>query len=520
MMELLTCARMARCDAWAVRHGVPAEVLMERAGRAVADAVVARWIPRPVLVLCGPGNNGGDGYVAARHLAAAGWPVRVAASAPWQDMKGEARAQAQRWVEVCARAGLNDASTVLALTPAALEGAGLVIDALFGAGLTRPLEESVAVVLAQAARQGVPIVAVDVPSGLHGDTAQAMGAVPAVLTVTFHRKKPGHVLMPGRALCGEVVLADIGIPADALADPDTGPDEGAWENAPALWVDRWPRPDPSGHKYRRGHAVVFGGARMVGASRLSARAAARIGAGLTSLAVPQAVWPVYASAAWSTMVRGLDDGDDALLMRAWREALGTLRWSAVLLGPGAQAGLPGEGGEGGTLRALVLSALGAPGDGPLVLDADALTAFEAAPQALFDAIALHGGPVVLTPHEGEFNRLFGTTPHDKIARTRDAARRSGAVVLHKGPDTVIACPHGRVVVNTQAPPWLATAGSGDVLAGLITGLLAQGMPAMDAASAAAWVHGAAAAGFGPGLVAEDLPEQVPAVLRHLLAGVR
>lgn len=291
------------------------------------------------------------------------------------------------------------------------------------------------------------------------------------------------------------------------------------ENSPACWHAQWPKLDPHGHKYQRGQVLVWGGARMVGAARLAARAAARVGAGMVTMAVPQAVWPVYAAHLMSAMVQPVPDDSAAKLVQGWVDQLQALRWHAVLLGPGAALGLPGD--PVHTLRQLVLAALAQAKARPVVLDADALTAFEHDAQALFDAIARSACPVVLTPHAGEFARLFGQAPaegepgHSRLSQAWRAARRSGAVVLLKGADTVVASPDGRVVLNTLAPPWLATAGSGDVLAGYITGLLAQGMPAMEAACAGAWVHGACAQAFGPGLLAEDLPEMMPKVLAKL-----
>ncbi|HIV70175.1 MAG TPA: NAD(P)H-hydrate dehydratase [Candidatus Aquabacterium excrementipullorum] len=504
MDELLTCGQMALADAWAMDHGVDGPALMAQAGRAVAHAVQARWSARPVVVLCGPGNNGGDGYVIARHLSEAGWPVRVATSHPTTGLKGEALHHAGLWLASPGGRGGPEK-----LEPSVLDGAALVVDALYGAGLTRPLGEDVSAVMAEVVARGLPVVAVDVPSGLQGDTGESWGACQAQLTVTFLRKKPGHVLMPGRALCGEIVVADIGIAPQALAPLQVQ----AWENSPALWLARWSAPSGMTHKYRRGHVIVLGGARMVGAGRLAARAAGRIGAGMTTLAVPGSAWPVYAAGVMSTMVHPLPDHAVSSFLESWTDLLAPSRWAAAVLGPGALTGLPEP--AQATLRSLVLTALQAPGGRPLVLDADALTAFEASPELLFDAIVQSESPVVLTPHEGEFQRLFGPGDQGKLERTRDAARRSGAVVLHKGADTVIAAPDGRAAVNTNAPAWLATAGAGDVLAGLIGGLLAQGLPAWKAACAAAWVHGACARAFGPGLLAEDLPEQVPALLRDL-----
>ena len=475
---VLDVRRTREADRLTVAAGTSAITLMENAGAAVAAAIVVRWTARPVIVLCGPGNNGGDGFVVARKLADAGWTVRVALLGARDRLEGEARHHAERWT-----------GDVEPLTPAALDGAELVVDALFGAGLSRALEGAAAATLAAAAQRRLPMVAVDVPSGVMGDTGEAMGAVAAVLTVTFFRKKPGHLLMPGRMSCGEVVVADIGIPASLLADlaPDT------FENDPRLWLSVLPQPIDGGNKYTRGHAVLVGGYPTTGAARMAARAAARAGAGLTTIAVPEIAVPIYATALTSIMVQSISELD---------HLLGDHRVSAFLIGPGA--------GVGDATRTRVLAML-ATGKATL-LDADALTSFRDDPPALDRAIT---GPCVLTPHDGEFERLFDTSG-DKLTRTRRAARRSGAIVVLKGSDTVIAAPDGRAIINANAPPTLATGGSGDVLGGIVLGLLAQGMEPWLAAAAAVWIHGAAAADFGPGLLAEDLPDLLPAVFRRLV----
>ncbi len=384
------------------------------------------------------------------------------------------------------------------LAPALLDGAGVAIDAMFGAGLARPLEGAANAMVDALGIRAIPIVAVDVPSGLDGASGAVLGAAPkAALTVTFFRKKPGHLLLPGRALCGTVMLAEIGIPGGVLAA--IGPK--THENGPALWLDAFPWPALDGHKYARGHLLVRGGAVMTGAARLGARAAARVGAGLVTVAAPAAAWPVYAAALTGVIVQPVAGPAD------FAGLLADPRRNAVLIGPGA--------GADDATRAAVLAALAA--GRAVVLDADALTIFAGDPGALFTAIA---GPAVLTPHEGEFAKLFGALPGDKLARARAAAARSGAVVVLKGADTVIAAPDGRAVINVNGPPELATAGSGDVLAGMIAGLLAQGLDPFRAASCAAWMHGAAASEFGPGLVAEDLIDTLPRVLRRLRAASR
>jgi ADP-dependent NAD(P)H-hydrate dehydratase / NAD(P)H-hydrate epimerase len=505
--ELLTVAQMALADATTIARGTPGHTLMQSAGQAVAEALVQRWSRRPVVVLCGPGNNGGDGWVVAHQLLLAGWPVTLASLTPPQGLHGDALIAARAYL--AARADARpDAPAWQPLGREALDGAALVVDALFGAGLTRPLDGVALEVLALAQARALPVVAVDVPSGVFGDDGRADGAPDCALTVTFFRLKPAHVLMPSRALCGEVVVADIGIPDEVL--PELGVQ--AWDNGPGLWRGLWPEVDAAGHKYHRGHALVWGGPLMTGAARLSALAAARVGAGLTTVCAPQSSWAVYAAALTSVMVHPVA-GEGAT---QWQSGLETLlddpRLSAVLIGPGAAGGTQATG-----LKGLVLTMLSS--GRPVVLDADALTVFEDDPALLFAAIAGHSRPVVMTPHGGEFARLFRdplvTTAQGKLARARAAARVSGAVVLLKGADTVVAAPDGRATVNRHAPPWLATAGAGDVLAGMILGLLAQGMPAWHAACAAVWLHGDAALASGPGLIADDLPGLIPQVLQRL-----
>jgi hydroxyethylthiazole kinase-like uncharacterized protein yjeF len=480
---LLTPGEMDEADRAAVAAGVPGTVLMETAGAAVAAAVQARWPRQAVAVLCGPGNNGGDGFVAARHLAAAGWPVKVALLGARERLKGDAAHSADLWQ-----------GPVQPLTPAVLDGVTLVVDALFGAGLSRPLEGAALATIQALRARGLPVCAVDVPSGVDGGSGEVRGtAARARMTVTFFRKKPGHVLLPGKTLCGDIVVADIGITPAVLA----GIGARTYQNDPALWLRSYPWPRVDGHKYARGHALILGGEVMTGAARLTALGAARMGAGLVTVAAPRAAWPIYAAALTSVMVQPLDEPGGLAVL------LGDERKNVVAIGPGA--------GVSESTRRHVLAALAT--RRAVVLDADAITSFADTPQALFDAIR---GPCVLTPHEGEFGRLF-PKEGDKLARARQAAALCGAVVLLKGADTVIAAPDGRAVINTNAPADLATGGSGDVLTGFISGLLAQGMDPFDAAAAAAWLHGQAAAAHGPGLVSEDLPGLLPGVLRALKA---
>jgi hydroxyethylthiazole kinase-like uncharacterized protein yjeF len=485
--EILTVAEMYEADRYAAGHGTPSLTLMENAGRAVADSIEEHWMKCPAVILCGPGNNGGDGFVVARHLKQRGWDVRLALLGSTDALKGDAAEMAQRWD------GL-----VLSATPGILEGADLVVDAMFGAGLARPLEGVAKEIVVALNGSDISIAAIDVPSGLHGDLGRPLAGdcVRADLTITFFRKKPAHVLVPGRFLCGEIVVADIGIPDAALETIRPR----IFENGPDLWGENYPWPSPEGHKYGRGHAVVVSGpAHATGAARLAARAALRVGSGLVSVASPQDAVIVNATALTAIMVKPIaGSGGLAALLQ-------DKRFNAVVIGPGC--------GTGASTRDMVAAVLAS--SAHAVIDADALTAFKDDPKALY---LLLREPAVLTPHEGEFERVFRgllARSATRIEAVRAAAAAAKCTVLLKGPDTAIASPDGRVIINTDAPPTLATAGSGDVLTGLIAGLMAQGMDSYNAAGAAVWLHGEAASLFGPGLIAEDLPELLPAALSEL-----
>ena len=492
MFELLSTAEMAEADRLAIAGGVPGIELMENAGRAVADAVCKAAEGRRVVVVAGPGNNGGDGFVAARYLAERGYAVCVCFVGDPKRVKGDARIAAKRW-----SGSVKDAS------PEAIANCDLIVDALFGAGLDRDVEGLPHTMIGAVNAHGVPVIAVDLPSGVNGTSGAIMGAaVNATRTVTFFRRKTGHLLLPGRLQCGSIEVADIGIPASVLPTIKAR----TFANGPDLWAGSFPRPSPRGHKYSRGHAVVVsGGPSTTGAARLAARGALRAGAGLVTIASPREALAINAAASLAVMVRPVDGPAELA------EFLADKRRNAVVLGPGS--------GVGPATREQVLAALAS--DARVVLDADALTSFADGPDALISSIVKRAGTgVVLTPHEGEFSRLFSqleenSNPNSKLEKTRVASRNAGAVVVYKGADTVIAAPDGRAAIADNAPPTLATAGSGDVLAGMIAGLMAQGMPCYEAASAAVWLHGEAANEFGPGLIAEDLPDVLPRVYRRL-----
>jgi ADP-dependent NAD(P)H-hydrate dehydratase / NAD(P)H-hydrate epimerase len=499
-LELLTPDEMAQTDRLAIASGpFDGDALMRHAGAAVAAEILARSpAAARVHVLAGPGNNGGDGFVVAARLAEAGLRVELHCDAP--PAFGDAGRACADW-----------ARAIRPLSDFQPRSSDIVVDALFGAGLARAVTGPAAEAIDRANASDAFVVAVDLPSGISGRTGQPLGtAIRAGLTVTFFRLKPGHLLEPGRSHCGETVLADIGIPETVLRAIGCR----AFRNEPPVWLQCLPRPHRDAHKYARGHAGVFsGGASATGAARLAALAAARTGAGAVTVLSPASALQVNAMHLTSIMLRRAETPDEVVAFARER------RLAAAVIGPGF--------GTGSRCVDFVgaLACLAGEGSLRLVLDADALTSFEQEPQALFEVLDRSepgaGPPAVLTPHEGEFRRLFPDLAADptlsKLERARAAARRSHAVVVLKGPDTVIAEPAGRAAVNANGTPYLATAGSGDVLAGIAAGLLAQGMPAFEAACAAVWLHAAAGSRFGPGLIAEDLPGLLPPVLTDLLA---
>lgn len=478
---VLSAEQSRTLDEIAIRSGIRGETLMEHAGKNVADLIRSRFSTVPVTVLCGPGNNGGDGFVIARLLQEAGWPVNLCLLGSREILKGDAAIMAARWP-----------GAILPLNLDALADAKLVVDAVFGTGLTRPLPESIKPLLDYISIHNTPVVSVDIPSGLATDTDALIGpAFSADVTVTFTTRKPCHLLYPAKEYCGEVVVTDIGIPAENLSriSPDT------CENTPLAWNAPYPFPRTQDHKYTRGHVLVTGGdAVHSGAARMAARAALRTGAGLVTVAMPAAAVGVYAAHLTAVMLHPFHTPED------FAETLHDDRISACLIGPGN--------GINDTTEALLRYSIAQAK--PLVVDADGLTVLAQNKSAWFPLLT----PAILTPHQGEFKRLFAITGN-KLHDAREAARESGAVIVYKGADTVIAAPNGRTAIQPEAPPWLATAGSGDVLAGICAGLLGLGLDPFTAACQGVWLHSRAGFHHGPGMIAEDLIETIPAALADL-----
>ena len=507
---LLSAADMQVVDARAVAGGADGFALMRRAGEAVARRV-RRRVGRgtPIVVVAGAGNNGGDGAVCAAALAGQGHDVTLL-RAGGEPREGSDAARAfATWDGplLCLPAG-DDASSEAGVSPRtaldAIAGAGFLVDALLGAGLSRDVEGDFADLVRAMDESAAPVLAVDLPSGLDGNEHRVRGVVArAALTVAFVRLKPAHVLQPGRTLCGEVVIEDIGMPATALVDAPGN----SLLNAPDVWREALPRPAADDHKFRRGHVLVRGGPpHQSGAARLSAGAALGSGAGLVTLAVSSEALTVNAARLTAVMLRVVESGAD------WRDAIDDdPRLSTLLLGPG-------NGRDERTRRA-TLDALAS--GRACVLDADALSCHADAPDEFLARLRAAAGAVVLTPHDGELARLVGHTDvlslPSRLHRARAAAALAGCVLVSKGSDSVVAAPDGRAAIAANAPPWLATAGAGDVLAGVVAALLAQGMPAFEAASAAVWVHGEAARDLGWPMTAERLVPAVGEVLNRIAA---
>lgn len=492
-MEILTPDEMARADQLAAQSGVATWRLMLAAGSAIATEVLKRFPDATkVVVLCGPGNNGGDGYVAAKRLLESGCSVDI-----WQS--GHLRSGSD-----AARAATEWTGAVGAIADFEPQPGMLIIDALYGAGLTRALDGADREVIKRVRATSAHVLAVDLPSGVSGRTGQVLGdALQVDCTVTFFRKKPGHLLYPGRSLCDDLVVADIGIPTTVLEDVQPR----LWENHPGLWDQFLPRPKDTAHKYQRGHvAVLSGKMSATGAARLSAEAAARAGAGAVTVLAPPDALEVLATHLTATMLSRLDGPDSILAFLSERKV------QAVVCGPGFGTG---------EKQAAAVGTLLQQTDTSVVLDADAITLLAKQSDAFAHQRDGDGSALVLTPHEGEFGRLFPDLAADerlsKVERARQAAQRVRAVVIYKGADTVIAAPDGRAAINSNGTVWLATAGSGDVLAGLTAALLAEDMPPFEAACAAVWVHAEAGKREGFGLTAEDLPQAARKVLAELIS---
>ncbi|WP_170414374.1 NAD(P)H-hydrate dehydratase [Ruegeria atlantica] len=515
MTKLLTAAQMRAIEQAAIEAGqVTGLELMERAGRGVVEAIFEEWpelskTSGTAVVLCGPGNNGGDGFVVARLLKEWGWEVEVFLYGDPEKLPPDARTNFERW-EGKGQVNIRriDPPTLVDDTFRIPPTTDLIIDGLFGTGLTRPFGGVFSLVTLEPARSllqknNVRVVSIDVPSGLCSDSGCILGnVIVADLTVTFHDKKIGHMINDGPASCGMVRTKQIGLK------------QKKYNQTVQLTSEKglFPAKYTGDHKYSHGHALILsGGPAKTGAARLAARGALRIGAGLVTLGVPPSAQMEVAAQVTAIMLQRAEDAD------ALAEALKDKRLNAMCLGPGL-----------GLKRARDLVPVALEEGRSTVLDADALTAFADDPATLFEQ--LHEN-CVLTPHGGEFARLFPDIAeklkaiptkgpaYSKVDATREAAKRAGCVVLFKGADTVIAAPDGRCAINSadyeRSAPWLATAGSGDVLAGFITGLLARGFAPMQAAETAAWLHVECARQFGPGLIAEDLPEQLPAVFQSL-----
>jgi hydroxyethylthiazole kinase-like uncharacterized protein yjeF len=447
---ILTSEAMRAAEQAAIDGGTSVETLMERAGAALAEAAFRFAGPMPALILCGPGNNGGDGYVAARQLARRGAEVRVAAMGePRSDAAKAARA---RWT-----GEVEELSDRTAAAP-------LVIDALFGTGLKRGLEPTVSEQLSRLCSAAVVKLACDLPSGVETDSGQELSPVPVFdMTVTFGVLKPAHLLSPAMRKCGRLVLDEIGIETSA-ASHEIGP-------------PRSPPLDAAGHKYDRGFVHAFAGS-MPGAIALAAKAAARAGAGYVRVSTSQPI-----------------DGLPSAVVQIGTAPVNDERIGCIIVGPGL-----------GDIPQVLTLALTS--KAPKVIDADAIT-------HLGEPERLRGQDAILTPHEGEFRKLFGEIAGTKPERALEAARISGAVVVYKGPDTLVASPDGRLGFAPPAPAWLASAGTGDVLSGIIAAMRARGLPAFEAACAAVWLHGRTAEIAGPEMIADDLAAAVPDALELL-----
>lgn len=487
---VLTADDARSLDERAMDLGISGYELMQNAGKAVAE-MLAYYIgtpleaPQPIIILCGPGNNGGDGFVAAQFLKEWGYLVSLRCSVGIDTLTGDAGTAAEEW----------DGS-VDAFDTKNFGDSAAIVDCLFGVGLNKPIEGDVAEIITEVNAADTFVLSVDIASGLDANTGQPNGdCIKADATITFNFKKPAHLIAPGRFLSGgsdNIHVAAIGVPIAAIVDLETN----ISENLPSLWGRAFPFSGPQTHKYDRGHMLVLGGREpTLGASRLASIAGLRTGAGLVTLAAPTETYAVQASALMDVMVRRFDSSF------GFMGIVNDPRIRAVLIGPGS--GL-------GEKTVELIQHVGAK-DKKLVLDADALTSLVGRTDLISK---LKAGEVVLTPHEGEFAKLFPTIEvnEDRIQAAREAAKATRATIVLKGVSTIVAAPDGRVSIATNAPAWLSIGGTGDVLSGIICGLMTQGMPAFEAASAGVWIHGEAGMRAGRGLIASDLLDVIPKVL--------
>ena len=484
-MPIVTASEMYRAEESAARAGVSKLELMENACQSIVSEITSRWTPRKTLVLCGPGQNGGDGLGVACLLQQRRWIIDVVRCFPDKGFEGNAQIMSERW-----GGPWMDEESVR------LEDYALVVDAVLGIGLKRELEPRLSSFFEKINALNIDVVAVDIPTGISSGTGDVLGgSLHANLTVTFGWPKPGHFLLPGKDICGQIVVSDIGVTEENL----TLEARAIRVNGPNLWLDKIPRIKPEAHKYHRGHSVIIGGGstNSTGAARLAAEASLRSGSGLATLWVPSDALADYSSAPAAILLEGRAE------LPQMSEFLADDRKNVVLIGPGC-----GVSEETRILTKKILSS-----SKKVVLDADALTSFSANPTILFDLIS---SDTVLTPHSGEFAKLFKELSYgDKISLTRAAAKTSGAIIIYKGNDTVIAEPGGKAVVNFNAPTNLATAGTGDVLSGIVSGLLAQGCSPFAASCISVWCHSRAASYGGKGLIADDLLQKIPKVFQEL-----
>lgn len=475
-LELFTTEKMYQADQMAAENGISGVELMYNAGRAVFEEICHHFPKARVSIFCGPGNNGGDGFVIAQLLYEAGWSVNVVLMTPSDSFMGDAKFHLDR---------LSIPS--FNCDDPEVWDCEVVVDALFGAGLSRPVGGEHARVIAAINELGKPVISVDIPSGIDGDTGEVRGiAIEATRTVTFERSKIGHHLYPGKHYVGDLSVCSIGIPKDVIQSLSLS----VSLNDPKLWSGKYPWPDEEGHKFKRGHGVIISGDQMTGAARLAALNARRVGMGVATIWAPDEA---------AARIHRVDQPGNIVTTEQIQQVLGSKKIQACLVGPGL--------GRGEWQKDLVKFLWDT--DLPLVVDADAINLLG------YIQPSRRVAPTILTPHEGEFARLFPNLEGSKVKRALEGAERLNATLLLKGADTVIAQATGDVRINDLASPWLATAGSGDCLAGICLGLLAMGMSPFDSAAMAAWVHGSAGKRLGPGLIAEDIEGQLPLILQDL-----